>query len=101
VDRIQTYPADEIAFVFITRLVLIHPFPNGNGRHARLMADLLIMRLGRRTFSWDGEPAGSRIARQQYIAALRAADNHDIAPLLAFGVGMRFRGRSRKYTASH
>ena len=42
----RTYPPDEIAVRFHHRLVQIHPFPNGNGRHARLMADLLVMRLG-------------------------------------------------------
>jgi Fic-DOC domain mobile mystery protein B len=40
-----SYPPDEIAVRFHHRLVHIHPFPNGNGRHARLMADLLIMSL--------------------------------------------------------
>ena len=42
----NTYPPDEIAVRFHHRLVQIHPFPNGNGRHARMMADLLVMRLG-------------------------------------------------------
>ncbi len=80
-----TYPPDEIAVRFHHRLVQIHPFPNGNGRHSRLMADLLAMRLGRQRFSWGRESlrdAGT--TRQLYIAALRAADNHDLAPLLAF-----------------
>jgi fido (protein-threonine AMPylation protein) len=70
---------------FHHRLVAIHPFPNGNGRHARLMADLLVMRLGQERFSWGSESlrdAGSM--RKRYIAALQAADNHDIGPLLAF-----------------
>ena len=81
----KTYPADEIAVRFHHRLVLIHPFPNGNGRHARFLADLLIMRLGGERFSWGRESLRDPgVARQQYIAALRAADNHDIAPLLAF-----------------
>jgi Fic-DOC domain mobile mystery protein B len=81
----KTYPPDETAVRFHHRLVLIHPFPNGNGRHARLMADLLIMRLGDERFSWGRENLRDPgVARQQYIAALRAADNHDIAPLLAF-----------------
>lgn len=80
-----TYPADEIALRFHHRLVFIHPFPNGNGRHARLAADLLAVNLGRPRFSWGGasliEPAATRAA---YIRALRAADGHDIGPLLAF-----------------
>ena len=79
------YPADETAVRFHHRLVLIHPFPNGNGRHARLMADLLSVRLGNQPFTWGGNALGppSEI-RGRYIAALRAADGHDLAPLLVF-----------------
>ncbi len=78
-------PSDEIAVRFHHRLVAIHPFANGNGRHARLMADLLVERLGRPRFTWGSVnlvDAGE--TRQRYIAALQAADAHDIAPLLAF-----------------
>jgi Fic-DOC domain mobile mystery protein B len=81
----KTYPPDEIAVRFHHRLVQIHPFANGNGRHARLMADLLVMRLGGERFSWGS--ASLRDAsdvRRRYIAALQLADNHDIGPLLAF-----------------
>ena len=80
-----TFPPDEIAVRFHHRLVLIHPFPNGNGRHGRLAADLLAVRLGLRRFTWGSgnllEPVETR---RQYIAALRAADAHEIGPLLAF-----------------
>lgn len=80
-----TFPPDEIAVRFHHRLVFIHPFPNGNGRHARLAADLLVVALGRTRFTWGNanlvEPA---VARAVYIAALKAADEHDIEPLLAF-----------------
>ena len=80
-----SYARDEIAVRFHHRLVRIHPFPNGNGRHARLMADVLVMRLGGERFSWgsaDLQNAGD--VRTRYIAALQASDNRDIAPLLAF-----------------
>jgi len=50
----KTYPPDEIAVRFHHRLVQIHPFPNGNGRHARLMADLLVMKLGGTGFHGGG-----------------------------------------------
>ncbi|MGD0497463.1 MAG: mobile mystery protein B [Bryobacteraceae bacterium] len=81
----NTYPPDEIAVRFHHRLVQIHPFPNGNGRHARLMADLLVMRLGRGRFTWGRESLRDPgAARARYIDALRAADNHDVSPLLAF-----------------
>jgi Fic-DOC domain mobile mystery protein B len=80
-----TYPADEIAVRFHHRLVLIHPFPNGNGRHARLIADLLAMRLGRARFSWGRESLRDPgAARTRYLEALHAADSHEIALLLAF-----------------
>lgn len=81
----QTYPVDEIAVRFHHRLVFIHPFPNGNGRHSRLAADLLAVALGQPRFTWGRvnltEP---KETRAEYVAALRAADGHDIAPLLAF-----------------
>ncbi|KOF12974.1 cell division protein Fic [Ensifer adhaerens] len=81
----QTYPRDEIAIRFHHRLVAIHPFPNGNGRHARQAADLLVGRLGGEPFSWGGGSlADVGELRARYVAALRAADNHDIGPLLEF-----------------
>ncbi len=81
----RTYPADEIAVRFHHRLVAIHPFPNGNGRHARLMADLLMARLGGEPLAWgSGGLTDPGELRRRYISALRAADNHDIRPLLAF-----------------
>ncbi|MEQ1663258.1 MAG: mobile mystery protein B [Thiobacillus sp.] len=80
-----TYPPDEIAARFHHRLVWIHPFPNGNGRHTRLATDLLLTGLGRPRFSWGRvslvDTGKTRLA---YVAALRAADGHDIQPLLAF-----------------
>ncbi len=80
-----TYPPDEIAVRLHHRLAAIHPFPNGNGRHARLMADLLVERLGGEAFTWGGESlSDAGELRARYIAALRTADGHDIAPLLTF-----------------
>jgi Fic-DOC domain mobile mystery protein B len=76
---------DEIAVRFHHRLVLIHPFPNGNGRHARLVTEKLLTILGESECTWgrsslheDGQ------AREQYVASLRAADNHDYSLLLSF-----------------
>jgi Fic-DOC domain mobile mystery protein B len=81
----NAYPTDEIAVRFHHRLVQIHPFPNGNGRHARLMADLLAMQLGRERFSWGRDSLRAAGAvRARYVEALRAADDHDIGPLLVF-----------------
>lgn len=81
----KSFPPDEIAVRLHHGLVAIHPFPNGNGRHARLVADLLIVQLGGAPFSWGGGTLRDiGTLRAEYIAALRAADQHDFAPLLAF-----------------
>ena len=77
---------DLIAIRFHHRLVSIHPFPNGNGRHARLIADVLIEQLGAPRFSWGGSSSlvNASALRQQYIAALQRADRGDVSALLAF-----------------
>jgi Fic-DOC domain mobile mystery protein B len=81
----QTFSPDEIAVRLHHRLVEIHPFPNGNGRHARLMADLLVQRLGGPPFSWgSGSLKTVGELRKRYVEALRMADNHDIRPLMQF-----------------
>jgi Fic-DOC domain mobile mystery protein B len=82
----EAYPPDEIAARFHHRLVAIHAFPNGNGRHARLMTDILLVHLlGQERFSWGQENLTSAgDCRRRYIEALRAADRHDYEPLLAF-----------------
>ncbi len=83
----QTYPPDTIAVRLHHRLVQIHPFPNGNGRHSRLMADLLVLTLGQERFSWGrANLQGASAIRQQYIAALQSADCHEIDPLLRFAL---------------
>ncbi len=80
-----TYEHDEIAARFHHRLVWIHPYPNGNGRHARLATDLLLAGLGCKAFSWGRlNLVDASKTRSEYIAALRAADKHDIEPLLEF-----------------
>jgi Fic-DOC domain mobile mystery protein B len=81
----KTFQPDEIAVRLHHRLAEIHPFPNGNGRHARLMADLLIQRLDGQPFSWgSGSLKTVGELRKQYVEALKAADNHDIQPLIRF-----------------
>jgi Fic-DOC domain mobile mystery protein B len=81
----ETFPPDEIAVRFHHALVVVHPFPNGNGRWSRLMADILIVRLSHRRFSWGRSTLrAADETRRVYIAALKAADNHDFEPLLAF-----------------
>lgn len=86
----STFPAEEIAVRAHHRLVVVHPFANGNGRHARLFADLLVGTLGRRPFSWSGDRLqASGADRDGYLAALRAMDRDpdDVRPLLEFARG--------------
>lgn len=82
----NTFSKDEIAVRFHHRLVFIHPFPNGNGRHARLIADLLIMQQGCKRFSWGMHQDLYKATpiRKQYIEALRLADHGDCSKLLIF-----------------
>ena len=81
----KSYPLDELSVRFHHKAVLVHPFPNGNGRWSRLAADLLVTRQGGTRLSWGGahlQAVGD--ARRAYIEALHAADNHDLRPLVAF-----------------
>ncbi len=81
----KAFDADEQAIRFHHLLVWIHPFPNGNGRHARLMADLLITQLGGKRFSWGQSPLTQESDnRASYLAALRAADAGFYADLIGF-----------------
>jgi Fic-DOC domain mobile mystery protein B len=81
----SVFDTDELAVRFHHQLVFIHPFANGNGRHSRLMADLLIEQLGGPAFSWGGHNLTNPTeTRRSYIRALKAADAGDIAPLLGF-----------------
>jgi len=82
----KVFSEDEIAVRLSHRMVLIHPFANGNGRHSRLMADILIAKgFGKPYFTWgsvnltkEGE------ARKKYLEALRAADQNDYKSLIEF-----------------
>jgi Fic-DOC domain mobile mystery protein B len=81
----KTYPPDEISIRFHHRLTFIHPFPNGNGRHARLIADVLVMKLGCVAFTWGSANLLKHgEARAKYVESIRAADRGEIQPLLTF-----------------
>jgi Fic-DOC domain mobile mystery protein B len=85
----KTFPIDECLVRFHHQLVSkIHPFANGNGRHARMITDVVAVRHGQAEFSWG---AGANLvekgrARATYLAALRAldTDENDVKSLLAF-----------------
>lgn len=82
----KVFDEDEIAVRLSHRMVWIHPFANGNGRHSRLMADVLANKgFGKTYFTWgsvnltkEGE------ARDRYLEALRSADQNDYKPLIEF-----------------
>ena len=82
----ETFAPDETVARFHHALVWIHPFPHGNGRHSRMMADALLKQLGQKAFSWGdgGKLLSASEVRARYLAALRAADRNDFAELLAF-----------------
>jgi Fic-DOC domain mobile mystery protein B len=80
------YSDDECAIRFGYRLVVIHPFPNGNGRWSRLASDALIVALGGRRFTWGGASlTETGQLRRNYITALQTADTaRNFGPLLTF-----------------
>lgn len=84
--KYQTMSPEAIAIHFKHRLVSIHCFANGNGRHSRLMADLIISKLyNQPEFTWGSvSPMEATLLRNQYLSALHAADKGDISLLLDF-----------------
>ena len=82
----ETFPLDEIALRFKHRLVAIHPFPNGNGRHSRLCADILISKgFKKEIFSWGSKNLSNQSeTRTEYLNAIYKADNGSYKPLLEF-----------------
>jgi len=82
----KVYPPEEIAIRFKHRLVSIHCFPNGNGRHSRIMADLIIEKIfNEPIFTWGNSTmVKANETRQHYIKALKQADNGNTGPLIEF-----------------
>lgn len=82
----NTYSADEIAVRFKHRIVSIHCFANGNGRHTRLMADIIIEKVFKQpVFTWGAANLVKQgDTRKAYLTAIRAADAGDIKPLITF-----------------
>jgi len=83
----KTYPPLEIAIRFHHRLVCIHPFPNGNGRHARLVADIFIREIGEKPLTWGTKDLMKKgNFREVYIQAMRKADAGEFSELMRFAV---------------
>jgi Fic-DOC domain mobile mystery protein B len=82
-----TYPPDEIAVRFKHRIVSIHCFSNGNGRHSRMMGDLIIEKIfAQPVFTWGSKSNLTKAGdiRGEYLSAVKTADKNDINPLLEF-----------------
>ena len=82
----NTFSAEEVSIKFKHRIVAIHCFPNGNGRHSRIMADIIMEFIfGKEIFSWHkSNMVKPNDIRKQYITALKKADNGNIEPLIKF-----------------
>lgn len=82
----STYPLHEVAVRLHHRLIAIHPWPNGNGRHARLMADVLVSSRKGEELTWgaNADLVHKNDIRGRYIAAIQRADDGDITALLGF-----------------
>lgn len=81
----KVYDEDEIATRFKHRIVQVHCFANGNGRHSRLIADVIVSQLfAGDVFSWGAVSFDSATARLRYLQALREADNGNYTALLKF-----------------
>ena len=82
----KTYEPDELAIVYMHRIVSIHPFAIGNGRHSRLMADIIIEKLlGGKLFTWGKVNLYQNCnERTNYIDSIKLADTGNIKPLIEF-----------------
>ena len=82
----KTFSPVEIAIRFKHRIVSIHCFPNGNGRHSRMMADIIMESIfGNEIFSWhQSNMVKANETRNQYIKSLREADNGNFKQLIEF-----------------
>lgn len=82
----KTFSSEEVAIRFKHRIVSIHCFPNGNGRHSRIMADIIIESIfNSEIFSWhQSNMVQANEIRKEYINALREADNGNLEPLIKF-----------------
>jgi Fic-DOC domain mobile mystery protein B len=83
----KTFKEDEIAIRCKHRIVSIHLFPNGNGRHSRLFADIIVSHIFHQpVFSWGGNSnlCSANLMRKRYIESLKKADHGNYDPLITF-----------------
>lgn len=84
----KIYSDEEFAIRFKHQIVQIHCFPNGNGRHSRLMAEVIISQIfGKQIFTWNKKALTKKgETRSNYLRAIRQADAGDIIPLINFAI---------------
>jgi len=87
--KAEAFSPEETCIRFKHKLVSIHCFPNGNGRHSRVLADILIEKLfDKKAFVWGNANLTSEgEMRAKYIAALKEADNNKYEALINFALG--------------
>jgi Fic-DOC domain mobile mystery protein B len=81
-EKEKTFSIEEIAVRYHHRLVLIHPFPNGNGRFSRLVADIFLRKHGHASLNWGSNLSSEDESRKMYLQALKLADKNDFSKLL-------------------
>ncbi len=81
-EKEKTFPIGEMAIRYHHRLVQIHPFPNGNGRFSRIVADILLRKQGSPALNWGGNLNSDDEIRERYLSALRMADKNDYSQLV-------------------
>ena len=92
----QTYSVEQLALVFHHQLVKIHLFPNGNGRHARLVSDCIIKKYApAKKIDWQGKNfRSSEELRKNYILSLRKADSGSYLELFDLFLGQNIQDSS-------
>jgi len=80
----RTFPPIELAARLHHRLVVIHPFCNGNGRHSRLFADIVAQKYWNVQLGWGAGTGDHKSIRDRYIEALRSADQNNFGPIIDF-----------------
>jgi len=84
----KTFSDEEISIRFKHRLVAIHIFPNGNGRHSRLMGDIMMKHVfNRPIFTWGQRNLVNKgDVRDTYIKGLKKADSGNFTDLIIFAL---------------
>ena len=85
-DELQQWEKEKIPITEITvrlhfHLVTIHPFENGNGRWARLAANIYLRKNGVGFINWPAQMDEIKTFRPKYIEALKRAEKGNLDPL--------------------